>query len=244
MQQLDTQGPPRRLRLARALVRALEEGNERGAIELLAKLTAERESEVFAHVGRLTRALHDALVNLQPDAKLNALATRVIPDARERLRLVLDQTEDGARRTGAVLESLTGLPGRIEQSVDDITALWQRLTGCETGVSRCDERTARVSASLDRIRVDARSLRAGLAEVWPARDFQDATNQAIGKIMDLVQEVEVSLVALVDGTRSSPATPERPVEPASQPAVGAARDRVAAGNVRDDLDERLAGLAF
>ncbi len=71
-----------RLTQARAIVAALERGDEVEADRILDEIGRARENQLFQEVCRLTRQLHDALVGFTADSKLVDFTENDIPDAR------------------------------------------------------------------------------------------------------------------------------------------------------------------
>lgn len=242
MLQTATKDDPR-LTLARHLVAALEDGNETGADELLGQLTAERESDLFRQVGRLTRELHDALRNVQLDSRLSELAAQDIPDAKQRLNYVIVKTEEAAHRTLGAIEELMPMSQRIEQAAGAIMSDWARFTRREMDVAEFRELSHRVSEFLERIREDSRRIHGGLAEVLLAQDFQDLTGQVIRKIMELVQEVEDNLVHLIRRQGGVDADAAGGGADAEGPVV-LERQRAHVVNGQDEVDELLSSLGF
>ena len=84
---------------AKSLVTLLESDQQEKADELVAEIQNPTNSELFAEIGKLTRQLHDSLMNFQLDSRLNDLATADIPDAKERLNYVITRTEEAANKT-------------------------------------------------------------------------------------------------------------------------------------------------
>ncbi len=60
---------------AKELVSLLEEGNQEGANELLVKIAGDSRNPLFNEVGKLTRQLHDSLVNFRLDPRVSILRT-------------------------------------------------------------------------------------------------------------------------------------------------------------------------
>ncbi|KKK49010.1 hypothetical protein LCGC14_3139360, partial [marine sediment metagenome] len=87
------------LNAARALVSALESGDEAAAQTNLKALAEAQESQLFKEVGRLTRDLHDSLNNFNLDGRLAELTESEMPNTRERLNFVIDTTEEAAHKT-------------------------------------------------------------------------------------------------------------------------------------------------
>ena len=72
---------------AKQLVAYLEAGQDDEANKLIAKVQTPINTELFEEIGKLTRQLHDSLMNFQIDTRLNDLATADIPDAKSLSRV-------------------------------------------------------------------------------------------------------------------------------------------------------------
>lgn len=163
-----------RLTLARALVAALEGGDETAAAETLAALGAAADAALFRELGRTARRVHDELVACTSDPELLRLAESDAPDARVRLDHVIALTEHAAHRTLDAVERAQPLARAIAAEPADAPA-----------------------AALARVREQAVEIDAALTEVLLAQDFQDRTGQLIRRAIQLVENVELRLVALL-----------------------------------------------
>ncbi len=115
------------LEQAKLLVEYLENGQQDKADELVAKIQNPINTVLFAEIGKLTRQLHDSLMNFQLDSRLNDLATADIPDAKERLNYVISRTEDAANKTMDAVESIFPVVDKIQEQVTKVMPQWQSL---------------------------------------------------------------------------------------------------------------------
>ncbi|MGE0386513.1 MAG: protein phosphatase CheZ [Gammaproteobacteria bacterium] len=226
-----------RLVLARKLVQALESGAAADAESIMARLVEERDSAMFQELGRLTRELHDALRRVPAETRMVDVDSTDIADAKERLTFVIRKTEEAAHRTLTVVEQTMPV---AQQMADRAGVLVERL---ESGTA---PDAAEVAAFVGTVRADAQRVQAGLSEVLMAQDFQDLTGQVIRKIMDLVQDVERSLVGVIQRA----ATPGKPHERgadagarAEGPAV-VSRMRPHVVGSQDEVDDLLSSMGF
>jgi chemotaxis protein CheZ len=87
-------------RHARHLVESLEHGDFGEAVQLINDLNKVRDRGLYHEVGKLTRELHNAIVNFQLDPRVpHAKEVSQITDATERLNYVVTMTETAANRT-------------------------------------------------------------------------------------------------------------------------------------------------
>ncbi len=113
-----------RLTLAKDLVTALQAGDEEAIQSLLGELSSVCESQLFQEVGRLTRQLHDTLANFSIDARFAEMATKDIPDAKERLNYVITTTEQAANQTLNVVERLLPVSDTMNDRANRLAENW------------------------------------------------------------------------------------------------------------------------
>ncbi len=196
---------------ARALVAALEAGEQERANALLAGLTQLHDGRLFQQIGKLTRNLHDAINNVDLDDRLSTIVEQEIPDARQRLDYVITLTDQAAHRTLDLAE--------------------QSLPLCQ-----------RIAEKAGTVREDASLLYDNLNEIVLAQSYQDLSGQIIRRVINLVQEVEGSLVELVRLTGAQGAPANTAEKEANGPAVpGLDKNCI---NGQDDVDSLLSSLGF
>jgi len=182
------------------LLATMEAGDEAGAKEVLDELTHIRESDIYQEMGKLTRELHDAFKTFGMDDQIANIAEHDIPDARERLKHVIDMTDKAANRTmDAVEESLPICTG-METRSSDLHESWKRFTQRDMNVNEFRELSENLGSFLDANTSDAGKVRESLNDVLMAQDFQDLTSQIIKRVIGLVEQVEDKLVDLVTMT--------------------------------------------
>jgi chemotaxis protein CheZ len=229
------------------LLATMEAGDEAGAKEVLDELTHIRESDIYQEMGKLTRELHDAIKTFGMDDQIVNIAEHDIPDARDRLKHVIDMTDKAANRTmDAVEESLPICEG-MESRSSNLHDAWTRFRQRDMDANEFRELATQLDKFLDENTSDAGKVRASLNEVLMAQDFQDLTSQIIKRVIALVEQVEDKLIGLVALTGEQYAKPaERKQKDgleASGPAVpGLDDDSVVSG--QDEVDDLLSSLGF
>ncbi|MBA6233436.1 MULTISPECIES: protein phosphatase CheZ [unclassified Colwellia] len=234
---------------AKLLVEYLESGQQDKADELIAEIQNPIHSELFAEIGKLTRQLHDSLNNFQLDSRLNDLATADIPDAKERLNYVIARTEEAANKTMDAVESIFPVVDTIQQQIKAVNPLWQKLMHNKLGLAEFKSLCIDIDLLLKTTDKESVRMHDLMTDVLMAQDFQDLTGQVIRKVIDLVREVEDSLIGMLtafgittenDLERSKPKVGDNLVE---GPIVNSAqRDDVVAD--QDDVDDLLSSLGF
>lgn len=236
------------LERAREVVARIELNDEAAARSLVDELAHVREMELFREIGKLTRDLHEALNAFRLDGRLSELASREIPDAKERLNHVIVLTERAANRTLTAVE--TGLPQAeaLGTEARRLRDQWQRFRARAMAADEFRGLARGVDEFLGRVDTDTEALRSQLSEILMAQDFQDLTGQVIRRVIDLVHDVEESLIGLlrVSGgrlTETGPAPRETETHGGAGPVVpGVEHGEVVNG--QDDVDDLLSSLGF
>ena len=234
------------LSLAKELVAALENGDAALADALLDKLAGLRETQLFQEVGRLTRQLHDTMVSFSVDAKITAMTEYDIPDAKERLHYVISMTEQAADQTLTAVENLLPISQMLNEQVDILSGKWGRFLDREMPLDEFKAMSAEISLHFKESKVGLEQVQSGLNEILMAQGFQDITGQIIRRVIQLVQDLEISMINLISisarkgGAEADPAHAELP-----GPVVPGVDDRsggVATSQV--DVDDLLSSLGF
>ena len=237
------------LEQAKSLVEFLENGETEKADNLLAEIQNPINSELFAEIGKLTRQLHDSMMNFHVDSRLNDLANADIPDAKERLNYVISRTEDAANKTMDAVESIFPVVDKIQQQVKTVEPLWGKLMHNDLNLGEFKSLCIDIDKLLKTTAVESERMHALMTDVLMAQDFQDLTGQVIRKVIDLVREVEESLINMLTAfgvseveqkQKATLKTGENLVE---GPIVNTNdRDDVVAD--QDDVDDLLSSLGF
>ncbi|MCJ8319580.1 MAG: protein phosphatase CheZ [Colwellia sp.] len=237
------------LEQARSLVELLESGQQEAADELIAEIQNPINSELFAEIGKLTRQLHDSLMNFQLDSRLSDLATADIPDAKERLNYVITRTEEAANKTMDAVEAIFPVVDNIQKQIQTVNPLWAKLMSNKLDAVEFKRLCIDIDALLTNTNNGTEHMRSLMTDVLMAQDFQDLTGQVIRKVIDLVREVEESLINMLTAFGI---TTDKALEHA-KPKVGKnlvegpivntqARDDIVEN--QDDVDDLLSSLGF
>lgn len=237
------------LEQAKSLVEFLENGETEKADNLLAEIQNPINSELFAEIGKLTRQLHDSMMNFHVDSRLNDLANADIPDAKERLNYVISRTEDAANKTMDAVESIFPVVDKNQQQVKTVEPRWGKLMHNDLNLGEFKSLCIDIDKLLKTTAVESERMHALMTDVLMAQDFQDLTGQVIRKVIDLVREVEESLINMLTAfgvseveqkQKATLKTGENLVE---GPIVNTdERDDVVAD--QDDVDNLLSSLGF
>jgi len=244
---------------ARDLVDSLEQGNFGAAVQLINELNKVRDRGLYHEVGKLTRELHNAIVNFQLDPRMpHTQELSQIADATERLNYVVTMTEKAANRTMDLVEQSAPLVNDLSDEAQSLSAEWGRFMRREIGADGFRELAKRVELFLARSQRDGAKLSGHLNGILLAQDYQDLTGQVIKRVTQLVIEVESNLLKLmlmasqVDrfaGIQHDHEALRTEQEKSKEPSRGEGpqihadkRDDVASN--QDDVDDLLSSLGF
>jgi len=235
-----------RLALAKDLVIALEQGNEVTADKLLDEMAGLRESQLFQEVGRLTRQLHDTMVGFTMDSKITAMTEQDIPDAKERLHYVITMTEQAANLTLEAVETALPISKELNEQVEQLSAKWGRFLDREMPFAEFKNMSTEITQHFKESKGSLQQLQGGLNDILMAQGFQDITGQIIKRVIDLVQNLETSMVELIrlsgSGNKPSQAISDPVLPGPIVPGVDDKANDVAAS--QDDVDDLLSSLGF
>ena len=244
---------------ATQLVDSLEKGRFGEAVGLIHELNKARDHGLYQEIGKLTRELHNAIVNFQVDPhNPHAQEISQISDATERLSYVVQMTEKAANRTMDLVEQSAPLVNDLSDEAQSLSVEWGRFMRREIGADGFRELAKRVELFLARSERDGAKLSGHLNDILLAQDYQDLTGQVIKRVTQLVTEVESNLLKLmlmasqVDrfaGIQHNHDVLRAEQEKLKEPSRGEGpqihadkRDDVASS--QDDVDDLLSSLGF
>ncbi|GAB2709346.1 protein phosphatase CheZ [Aliiglaciecola aliphaticivorans] len=242
---------------AKKLVELLERGDNQAASELLEETSLTNSVELFAEVGKLTRQLHDSLNSFQLDERISDLANEDIPDAQSRLNYVLETTEKAANNTMDAVEASMPIAEKLHSGISNLLPEWKKLMTRELQLGEFKSLCNDLDALLEESSKDTDKLTGLLTDILMAQGYQDITGQVIRRVIELVKEVEDSLVHMLKVFGASETSPlitkadesphkskaETEVVKAEGPIIDAElRDDVVTS--QDDVDDLLSSLGF
>lgn len=234
------------LTLAKDLVTALEKGDQTSADALLDELAGLRETQLFKEIGRLTRQLHDTMVSFSLDSTITAMTETEIPDAKERLHYVIAMTEQAADQTLTAVEHLLPISQELNDQAAQLSAKWGRFLDREMPLEEFKAMTAEITKHFEQSKGGLEQVQTGLNDILMAQGFQDITGQIIRRVIELVQELENSLVKLISisGRKAGGevATAHHELPGPVVPGVDDREGDVAHSQV--DVDDLLSSLGF
>jgi chemotaxis protein CheZ len=179
---------------------AVERGDMQEASSILQHINSERDSILYKEVGKLTRELHNAIVNFNIDtnhAVLSEQQKSEMADAQDNLGYVIKLTQQSADKTMDMVEEGIPMVTALADEASELKAVWAKLTRRELSKQEFGALAERIGKFLDKSAADSLVINEKLSTILLAQDFQDLTGQVLQRVMGLVQEVESSLVHLM-----------------------------------------------
>ncbi|WP_299009480.1 protein phosphatase CheZ [uncultured Shewanella sp.] len=235
------------LEQAKQLVDYLSAGDQASADELIKLIASPLQKELFDEVGRLTRQLHNAIVDFQVDERLIELANTDIPDAKERLNYVIDMTEQAANKTMDAVEGCLPLAATLSRNIASIRPSWDKLMCREIELRDFKTLCHEIQRFIDGSEMDSQQLKSLLNEILLAQDFQDLTGQMIRRVIELVKEVEFNLVSLLTVFCDTPIKNQLDNDKKKMQVEGPiinAQSRQDVVTDQDEVDDLLSSLGF
>jgi chemotaxis protein CheZ len=186
---------------ARNLINKLEAGDFPGASTAIEDLNEARDRSIYREVGKLTRGLHDAIVNFDIETPSRHGSHddhgSKMANAQDRLDYVINLTKNSADKTMDMVEEGIPIASEIGEQARKLRADWGRLSSRELSPDDYRALYQSINNFLQFTGDSSGLLSEKLNTILLAQDFQDLTGQVINKVISLVQDVEVRLVELM-----------------------------------------------
>lgn len=246
---------------AKLLVDKLQGDQYEEASQLIHAITEVRDRHIFQSVGRLTRGLHDAIVNFNVDGDFSAeppdIKNSEIRDASNRLNYVIDLTQQAAEKTMDMVDESAPIATNLGQEAGSLKEEWARLKRREMSPDEFRELYHRMDDFLGQMVTGTETIGHNLQGIVLEQGFQDLTGQVLKRVIGLINEVEQDLVSLVriaaqveDVTGFAPeADSEEAAGKKRQQSSGegpqmSASDRADVVSSQDEVDDLLSSLGF
>ncbi len=235
------------LKQAKQLVRHLEAGDIDQADIIIGVLCTSRENNIFQDLGKLTRELHETINDIGGDTRLHDIMHNEMPDARHNLNHVIELTENAANQTLTAIENCTPV---LDNLSDRATYLHRLLQGHMKKLDQNNEISfieEELEGFLDKVRVDIKHINKDLSTILIAQGFQDISGQIIQRVRKMVQDVEHSLISILQVNSHGKVDEEKNDAIKNRtghgPAIpGIKKDDVLDG--QDEVDDLLSTLGF
>lgn len=189
---------------AKNLLASMEAGDLEKAQDYLDELSEVRENEMYQEIGKLTRELHDSINTFGLDDRLADIASDEIPDARQRLAHVITMTDEAANSTLTAVEESMPLCDKLLSETRNIENEWKRFSNREITLSEFKKLSTELKVYFETNTSSATKINENLNSVLMAQGFQDLTSQIIKRVISLVEEVETSMVSIIQLSGNKP----------------------------------------
>ena len=247
---------------AKLLTEKLQDNKFEEASVLIQAMTQSRDRHIFQTVGKLTRGLHNAIVNFHVDADLTKEPPKIedsdIHDASTRLGYVIELTQKAAEKTMDMVDEASPIASNLGQEASVLRAEWARLKNREISADEFRELYHRRDGFFEQTAIGSERLNKSLQDIVLEQGFQDLTGQVLKRVIGLINEVEKDLVQLVLMASqveeitglAKPEADEHELEEliekrkheAEGPQINKAKDNVVSG--QDEVDDLLSSLGF
>ena len=247
---------------AKLLAEKLQTNEFEEASQLIQNMLQTRDQHMFQSIGKLTRGLHNAIVNFHVDADLSKAPPEIdgsdIHDASSRLNYVIQLTQAAAEKTMDMVDEASPIATRLGQEASALREEWARLKRREMSPDEFRGLYDRMNAFLEQMEIGTGHLNTSLQNIVLEQGFQDLTGQVLKRVIGLIGDVEKELVQLVllashveevtgIGTvktdqKEMEALIEKRKHEAEGPQIDKARNNVVSG--QDEVDDLLSSLGF
>ena len=236
------------LDLARQLVAQLEQGNNDKAGNIIHELCEFHENDLYQEIGKLTRGLHDSLNDFGGDELLDINMNKEMSDARDSLKHVINLTEESTHQTLNAVDNskpiLTNLSERAECLQNILQSHIANPSSKSNGFGFV---AAELGAYLNRVVDDVSHVNNDMNTVVMSQGNQDISGQIIQRVIKIVQEMESSLVGILQSRGSVSQEVEKDKAESSTKGCGPAVPGLANGDVmnsQSEVDDLLSTLGF
>ncbi|MGS2717533.1 protein phosphatase CheZ [Eionea flava] len=227
------------------------------ASALIEKVTQCRDQHIFQSIGKLTRGLHNAIVNFNVDGGKEGgsnVEDCEFHDASNRLNYVIELTQNAAEKTMDMVEEAAPMSLGLAQEAALLKQEWARLRQREMSPDEFRDFYSRLDNFFDVTESSTTKLNENLQNIILEQGFQDLTGQVLKRVISLISDVENNLVSLVRIAGQVESVvgikPEDVKEQAKEknikgegPQVKAA-EREDVVNGQDEVDDLLSSLGF
>ncbi len=249
---------------ANALLCHLESGDSKAAMDTLDNLQGTlneyREHSLFKKIGKLTRSVHEAIQNFEIEVKkddngevsiLDEDGSRMV-DASDRLNYVIELTENAANKTMDKVEETIPISAELGETAKKLRSDWEKLVTKQMSAEEFRKLYIEMNSFLHFTVEKTSHIDSNLSEILLAQDYQDLTGQVIKRVITLVREIQIALIALIKsatevesytGIKTELKNKEIDGVEAEGPIINADSRSDVVSN-QEDVDDLLSSLGF
>jgi chemotaxis protein CheZ len=239
------------LEKAQALITSLESAqtSDDQLESQIDEINSLKDNHLFQELGKMTREIHDSIMQFRMDSRISDLAETDIPDAKDRLEYVITMTEKAANTAMEVIEAGSPVAEKLGAEASVLKAQWQKFRQRKLSAEELRTMGNDVEAFFDESEQMMSKLLSGFTEILMAQDFQDLTGQIIRQVINLVNEIESNLVELIkiqgeSQAKEEPAKKQQQESKLEGPQVPGKETSDDVMKGQDDVDDLLASLGF
>ena len=153
---------------ANELVQMLEKGEFSESGKIIQQLSETRDKSLYKEVGKLTRALHDAIVNFHIDAGISEQVSQEMSEmgsASDRLNFVIEKTNAAANKTMDKVEESVPVAEQLGNEAGLLNNEWARFMKKELSPQEFSALAKRVGVFLGHIETNANTLQGNFSEI-------------------------------------------------------------------------------
>jgi len=199
-------------------------------------------TKVMNQIGHMARTLHDTLRELGLHKEIEKAASS-IPDARDRLNYVATLTQQAAERVLNATEAAQPVVEKLGDESQRLAKQWDLLFEKKLDVLQFKDLVTQTHAYLHETPKQTKATNAHLTEIMMAQDFQDLTGQVIKKIIEVTQNMETQLLALLLENAPASVKAELNAGLLNGPVINA-QGRTDVVTSQDQVDDLLESLGF
>lgn len=203
---------------------------------------ASDSGKMISQIGQMARTLHDTLRELGLNKEIEKAASS-IPGARDRLNYVATLTQQAAERVLNATEAAQPAMEKMEVEAHRLSKQWELLFDKKLDVEQFRTMVLQTHAFLYEVPKQAKATNAYLMEIMMAQDFQDLTGQVIKKIIEVTQNLEQQLLALLLENASASVKAELNTGLLNGPVINP-QGRTDVVTSQDQVDDLLESMGF
>ena len=201
-----------------------------------------QEEVVFNRLGMLARQLHDSLRELGVDKVLADTANQ-IPDTRQRLAYIAQMTEQAASKVLNAADIAKPIQDELIARSAAMSKRWDRMFANQLSVDEFKQLAADTRSFFAEAPPKLKVTSDQLMVIMLAQDFQDLTGQVIKKIIEVTQQMEQQLLAVLLENAPASVKAELNTNLLNGPVINA-KGRTDVVTSQDQVDDLLESLGF
>jgi chemotaxis protein CheZ len=235
------------LKQAKQLVKHLEAGDSNQADLVINELCLSRENKLFHDLGKLTRELHEPMSDIGDDARLQDIMHNEMPDAKHNLDHVIELTEDATNKTLTAVEQSSPVLDALNERAVYLQRLLQGHMKQLNDNNKLSFIEQELEGFLDKVCSDIQQVNINMNTILMAQGYQDISGQIIQRVGKMVQDVEHSLIDILQINSNSvcrvSGNDTEKNRTGHGPAIPATKTDDVLNN-QDDVDDLLSTLGF